>query len=118
MKKGGFRKRRLTADLLLAVFLVVFALSALFLFRACREAGDVVVVSVDGETVAEYPLGAPGVYSINGGTNILRIFGGEAFIESADCPDGLCVRSGKISLRGDRVVCLPNRVMIEIRGGE
>ena len=32
------------------------------------------------------------------------------------CPDGLCVGQGKISLTGERITCLPNRVMVEIVG--
>lgn len=114
----GINKRRLFADLLLVLVLVALSLSVFFVARSQREEGDVVAVLVDGECVARYSLAESGEYSLNGGTNILVIEGGEAYIASADCPDHLCVRSGRISLVGDRVVCLPNRVVIEIRGAE
>ena len=116
--KANFAKDRLLRDLLLAIALILVALSVFFILRATRDEGETVVVTVNGETVAQYPLSQSGEYSINGGTNILKIEGGEAYILDADCPDLLCVRSGKISLEGDRVVCLPNRVMIEIRGAD
>ena len=115
---SGINKRRLFADLLLVLALLAVSLSAFFIIRHAKEAGRVVAVLTDGEYVCEYSLLDDGEYPINGGTNLLVIEGGEAYIASADCPDRLCVRSGRISLVGDRVVCLPNRVVIEIRGDE
>lgn len=116
MKSAVFNKRRLIADLLLALALLAVALSVFLLRRATAEEGRVVAVLVEGDCVAEYPLDRDGEYLLGGGTNLLVIEGGEAYIAEADCPDKLCVKSGKISLEGDRVVCLPNRVVIEIRG--
>jgi UDP-N-acetylmuramate dehydrogenase len=42
--------------------------------------------------------------------------GGAAYMKHADCPDGLCVKQRKKSRSGERIVCLPNRVSIEIIG--
>jgi hypothetical protein len=40
-------------------------------------------------------------------------------MKSADCPDKTCVTiGGRISRAGERIVCLPNSLIIEIRGGE
>ena len=33
---------------------------------------------------------------------------------SADCPDHLCVKQGKISADGEMIVCLPNKVTVQI----
>jgi len=38
-------------------------------------------------------------------------------VDSA-CPDKLCVRSGWISRPKESIVCLPNRVVIEIKSVE
>jgi hypothetical protein len=35
----------------------------------------------------------------------------------ADCPDQRCVHQGWASRTGQCIVCLPNRVMIQIEGG-
>ena len=34
----------------------------------------------------------------------------------ADCPDKLCVKTGRISKTGETIVCLPHRVVVEIIG--
>lgn len=39
--------------------------------------------------------------------------GSIAFIES-DCPDKICIRSGKLHLVGQTAACLPNEVYIKI----
>ena len=36
----------------------------------------------------------------------------------ADCPDQLCVKQKKISLKNETIVCLPNKVVIEIEGAD
>jgi hypothetical protein len=79
-----------------------------------REPGSVVTVSVDGKKIAEYPLSQNREYILNGGTNILVIENGKAYITYASCPDKVCMNQGKISLSGERIVCLPNKVMIEV----
>ena len=39
-------------------------------------------------------------------------------VKEADCPDRLCVKQGRINMPGHSIVCLPNRVVIEISDGE
>jgi hypothetical protein len=41
---------------------------------------------------------------------------GEIYIEESDCPDKVCVRSGRISKSGEGIICAPNRVAIKING--
>jgi hypothetical protein len=79
-----------------------------------REDGAFVRVSVNGEAVAEYSLYNDGEYEINGGTNILVIKDKKAYIKYASCPDGLCKNQSKIHMSGERIVCLPNRVLVEV----
>jgi hypothetical protein len=37
-------------------------------------------------------------------------------MDSASCKNQVCVDHGAISLKGDSIVCLPNRVVVEIKG--
>ena len=39
---------------------------------------------------------------------------GSIAFESSDCPDKVCVRSGKLHLAGQSAACLPNGVIIKI----
>ncbi len=52
------------------------------------------------------------------GHNKVVIAGGEVWMESADCPDKLCVGRGRISRSGQTIICLPNKVMVTIKGGK
>ncbi len=108
--------KKLIADIILIASVLLVVLSVFIVVSLTREDGTAVRVSVDGVTVAEYSLSSDGEYSLNGGTNILVIEGGRAYMKYADCPDGLCKNQGKVYRSGERIVCLPNRVMVEIIG--
>ena len=60
------------------------------------------------------PLFQNGRYPLNGGSNILIIENGYAWLEDADCPDKLCVRQGKVHLDGQVITCLPNKLTVTI----
>jgi len=110
-------KRRIRADFILALALLLVALSVFLVITLTREDGVLVRVEIGGVEVATYPLSEDGEFPLNGGTNILVIEDGKAYVREADCPDGLCVRQGKISRAGERIICLPNRVVLEVVGG-
>jgi len=107
-------RKRLIFSVALIFALLAAGVSAFLITEAMRETGSTVTVSVNGEKIAEYPLSENGEYIINGGTNLLVIENGKAYMKHASCPDKLCINQGKISLTGERIVCLPNKVMIEV----
>ena len=39
-------------------------------------------------------------------------------MKEADCPDHLCMKQGEISHKGETIVCLPNRVVIEVESNQ
>lgn len=90
----------------------------LFFVTAGRPHGAYVVVRVDGTETGRYALDQSGIYELNGGSNILQIENGFAFLCEADCPDKLCVRQGKIRLNGQCIICLPNRLTVTVCGAE
>ncbi len=108
------KKKQLIFSTVLAVFLIAVSLTVYFIVEASRDAGAFVRVSVNGAAITDYPLNTDGEFELNGGTNILVIEDGKAYMKYADCPDGLCKNQGKIHLSGERIVCLPNKVLIEV----
>ena len=77
-----------------------------------------VVVSIDGQEAAVFPLSGSEDVIIDGyqgGFNHLVIKDGEAVLTEADCPDRRCTRMGPISEPGEWMVCLPHRVTVTIR---
>ena len=50
--------------------------------------------------------------------NVLWIHNGMADMKNADCPDKICVNHQSISKARETIVCLPNKVVVEIIGGD
>ncbi len=50
--------------------------------------------------------------------NVLKIQNGKADMIAADCPDLLCVHQRAVSNQNETIVCLPNKVVVEIVGGK
>ena len=111
-------KKSYKRDLLLVGILLLAAILIFLYVRSGQETGAVAVVTVDGEEVGRYPLNKSGTFSLNGGSNILVIGDGMAWVSEANCPDKICMGMGKISRNGEFIACLPNRVLIVIEGGE
>ena len=105
-------------DFILIGAILAFILSLFVLFRLFQKEGAYVVVRVDGVEIAKYSLSEEGEYILNGGTNILRIEDGKAYLTYADCPDHLCINQGKIKLTGEFIACLPNKLTIVVYGAE
>ena len=116
MKKSR-QSKTLRADLILILGLLILG-GILFAATRGNEAPGkaAVVVFVDGEEAARYPLSRNGTYSLNGGTNTLVIENGYAWLSDAQCPDKLCVHMGKIHNSSGIIVCLPNRLYVTIEG--
>lgn len=99
---------------ILAVALVILAVTLLTV-----EDGAYVIIRVDGKEIARYDLRKDGEYSLNGGTNILRIENGEAWMKEANCPQisgKKCTAQGKISKEGQTITCLPNKLTVTVYG--
>ena len=112
--RGGSSKMK--NDVILICSLLVVALlagSALLLFRG---EGDTVSVKIDGEVVYEFSLTEDRTLEIetDGGYNLLIIEDGKARVERASCPDGICSSHRPISRDGESIICLPNKVVVEV----
>ncbi len=104
MKKGDI----FIICLVLCVAAAFFGYNAL----APKQAGKTVVVKVDNAELCRLPLNKDTTLCLAG--NTVTVKGGKAFISSADCPDLLCAGMKPISNVGETVVCLPNRVVLEV----
>ena len=81
--------------------------------------GGWAVVTVDGREVGRYPLSEDVTVTIGEADyNVLQIADGQAAVTEANCGDHTCVRTGAVSRAGETIVCLPHRLIVEIRGGD
>lgn len=72
-------------------------------------------ITVSGEEYGTYSLEEDQVIKV-GDTNVCEIKDKKVSMISADCPDQLCIHQRTIQLQGETIVCLPNKVVLEITG--
>jgi len=73
-----------------------------------------------GETVRTLALPFPDAKTFSVHGTQVRAEGDAVWVESAECPDQVCVQTGKISKNGESILCLPARVEVRVtalRGG-
>ena len=110
-------KRKLKNDIILAVIVVVVAAAGLLLVNVFRTEGSFAVIKIDGKETGRYPLSVDTEVIIetgDDGRNTLVIEDNKAFMKDANCPDKICEGHSKISYKGETIVCLPHKVVIEI----
>ena len=110
-------KRKLKNDIILAVIVVVVAATGLLLVNVFRTEGSFAVIKIDGKETGRYPLSVDTEEIIetgDDGRNTLVIEDNKAFMKDANCPDKICEGHSKISYKGETIVCLPHKVVIEI----
>lgn len=107
-------------DILLVLAVLILGGAFMVYTQFFRPQGGEVVVSEDGYELYRLPLKEEARVHIGDDEkfNILVVSGGEAYIEDASCPDHICVKSGGVSFEGQTIVCLPNKVVISIEGGQ
>lgn len=105
-------------DIFLAVIILAIAvLGLLFYGNLGKETAGTITITVDGEVFGTYSLEKDQEIPI-GKTNRLVIKDGEADMIEADCPDQICVKHKSISKNKESIVCLPNKVIVEVVGGD
>lgn len=50
--------------------------------------------------------------------NLISVTDGMVVVEAADCKDQICVRHKPVSSKGESIICLPHRLVVEIIGDE
>lgn len=80
------------------------------------KSGALVKVRVDNKEFGSYSLNKNQTIRIgeDDWENILEIKNGKASMIKADCPDKICVNHVAISKKGETIVCLPHKVVIEV----
>lgn len=109
--KNGLKKKDW---ILIAVILCVAGLTVLVHTFIGGAGANRVIVKIEGAIEGIYSLSEDREVEINGGTNLLKIKNGEASMSWADCSDQLCVHQKPVSLNRESIICLPNKVVVEV----
>lgn len=104
LKKGDY--------IIIGAIAVAFVLSIVLLFSFSKQ-GSRVVIKQNNEIVYDQSINVDNLVDIK--TNTVIIKDKTVYISYASCKNQICVNTGKISKKGESIVCLPNKVIVEIK---
>ncbi len=110
------------ADIFLLVGLLILCAAILLpsYFAASSKKDLTAVVMQNGEEVKEIALSditEAYTFTLNTDPSVtIAVEPGCIYYASADCPDKVCVKTGKLTKAGDTAACLPSKTLIVIRG--
>lgn len=110
-------------DLIIAVLTVAIALSGLYFFylRPPAQPEARIIIQVDGVDKYTFPLYQDGRnedIEIQGhqGITLVHLAEDRVWVVDSACPDKICVKTGWTNSTGKPIACLPNRVIVKIKG--
>jgi len=88
-------------------------------FWGPRATGETAVISIGHDLYAELPLAENRTMAVRGhlGESTVEVNEGRIRFLDSPCPGRYCVHMGWIRQTGEVAACLPNGVVVEIRGG-
>lgn len=82
-----------------------------------KSSGSKVEISINGKSQF-YPLNKDTTIETDGVfKNTVIIKNRQVWISNANCPDKLCENTGKISKKGQSIICVPEKMIVKITGG-
>jgi len=107
---------RLADYFVVFIAVAVCAASAFFVYGGAAEESTV-LIEAQGESW-EYPISANEEIHVKGvlGDTVIEIKDKKTHIISSPCQNKLCIAAGHISKAGEFLACLPNRVIVTIKG--
>lgn len=113
-KKSLFQK----FDIILLILLVL-SIAVSIIFITNPKKGNMVEIYYKGELIETCLLNEDKTIVVEKtGYNKIIIKNGSVFMEDADCPNKLCMKSKPISFVNQRIVCSPNGIVIIIKGND
>lgn len=107
----------------IALILVIIVVNVFILiyggFSTVDKGQKIAYVYSDNQLVGEYTLTEDykTEFKVDSktGYNIIRIEDGKVWIYEATCPDKICLHQGKVGSDGELIVCLPNKLMVQVK---
>lgn len=125
--KSGLSKYLLfkKMDFILILIMVVLSfIPQIYLWNKDKNTNNIryLEIQVDGKIFKKIKLtGNTKTYLIDiskdNKKNVVLVDKETVSMKESNCKDQICVHHGKISKNGETIVCLPNRVVLEIKGG-
>jgi hypothetical protein len=105
-------------DVLLIICICLAIIMSMFVLKRPIGQGASVSILQDGKPVYNLSLSESRSINVNGplGITRIRIEKGQVWITDAPCPQKICQRIGKISRAGSVIICVPNKILVEVNG--
>ena len=110
---------------IIAVLLILSFTPHLIFFKTSQKGSknNYAIIKVDGKIHKKIDLSKVKKsekvnLNLPNGKNTLLIKNNSIQMYSANCNDALCVKQGNISKVGQTIICLPHKLIIEIKGDE
>ena len=104
-----------TNDYILAALIVIISALPILTSDIFSDSGEKQALIYKNNTLA-YTLNLSEDKEINIDKMTIMVKAGKIRVENSDCPQKICVNSGWISKPVEKIVCIPNKVLIEITG--
>lgn len=115
---AGARGSKVGVVAVVVIFAVVIAAFAVSRFAAGADSvryavvhdgeGNETVIPLDGSEGTTFTV------ATSLGINVVELVDGGVAVSEADCPNGDCVAQGTIYTTGERIVCLPHELWVEL----
>ncbi len=105
--KGGDVLKK--GDFIIIGVVVVTIVVLLFSFS---KPGNRVVIKHNDKVVYDGSININ--KTVDTGSNTVIIKDGIVYMRDSNCKNQICVNSGKISKKDEKIICLPNKVIVEI----
>ena len=98
------------ADIILIILVIAAGIAATVMLSGAEASGGSVYVTIDGSEYGTYPLSEDRDIDLGTG-NVMRMI-------TATCHGHDCMKQGSISRAPESIICLPHKVVVEIKGKE
>lgn len=108
-------------DMIMIGVIVILAVAVIAFMNFTKKEGSKVVITVGGEIYDTLYLNEDTSYTVkleDGSYNTFEIKDGDVDMVDASCPDKICVKHRSIHYNNDTIVCLPNKVVLEVTEAE
>ena len=100
-------------NFIFVVFVLLLLAVSWIIKSLLKEEGDTVLIYKNSQLIKEVSL-SQNIEIDVGGTNTVVIEDGYCYMKEANCPDKTCVHTGKIKDNSRDIICLPNKVRVEV----
>lgn len=114
-KNFKFKNELIFVGIILVIAAIFFGIN----FHESRKSGNFVEITVNGEVYQRIPLNENKTIQVDTegeNFNEVTIEGGKVYMSDSSCKDHLCENMGRISVVGVPITCLPNKVVVTIKG--